>query len=148
MVSSTQIITASDPCDRHQLPPLSPMRTMQGFVRKRVLPVLFPAEGAHATASPIRDSSSVAADAGNGQGPLLLQAWGAGKGEVAPPPPEAGSKIVDRAAEDGKVGALVKASPGKSGEGKKKEVWPSHGSQKDLVFRFFASTQTASVAWE
>eukprot|EP00903_Cladosiphon_okamuranus_P009194 g8781.t1 len=83
----------------------------KGFVRKRVLPVLFPVEGADASASPIRISSSVAADGGDRQGPILLQAWGAGKGEVAPPPPEADSKIVDRAAEDGKVGTLVKASP-------------------------------------
>lgn len=93
-----------------------PMRTKQGFVRKRVLPVVFPAEGgAHTPASPIRDSSSVAAEAGNGQGPLLLlHAWGgAEEGEVSPPPPDVGSKIVDRAAEGGKVGALVKASSGK-----------------------------------
>lgn len=93
------------------------MRTTQGFVRKRVLPVLFPAEGgAHASAFPIRDSSSVAAGVGDGQGPLLLHAWGGAEGGEVSPPPEAGSKIVDRAAEDGKVGALVKASPGEPRE--------------------------------
>eukprot|EP00752_Nemacystus_decipiens_P009573 g8553.t1 len=83
----------------------------KGFVRKRVLPVLFPVEGvAHTSATPIRNSSCVAADEGNGQGPLLLHAWGgARKGDVAEPP-QAGSKIVDRAAQDGKVGALVKVS--------------------------------------
>lgn len=95
---------------------------MQGFVRKRVLPVLFPAEGAHTSASPILDGTRVAADAGNNQGGFLLRAWGAKPGEVGAPPPEAGSKIIDRAAADGKVGALVKASPGKTRE----RGWPPH----------------------
>lgn len=89
-----------------------------------MLPVLFPAEvGAPTSASPVRDGASVAAaEAGDSQGPLLLRAWGAERGEAAPPP-AAGAKIVDRAAADGKVGALVKASPGKPrGRDKERDI--------------------------
>ncbi|CAM9726824.1 unnamed protein product, partial [Ectocarpus sp. 12 AP-2014] len=71
----------------------------KGFVRKRVLPVLFP-EGAQTSFGP-----SAASDEGESQG-LLLSRW---DGVAAPA--EAGSKVVDRAAEDGRLGALVSVSP-------------------------------------
>lgn len=73
---------------------------MQGFVRKRVLPVLFPA-GAKTCFEP-----SAVSDKGESQG-LLLSRW---DGVAAPP--EAGAKVVDRAAEDGRLGTLVSVSPG------------------------------------
>ncbi|CAM9171040.1 unnamed protein product, partial [Ectocarpus sp. 13 AM-2016] len=71
----------------------------KGFVRKRVLPVLFP-EGAQTSFDPSAASNEV-----ESQG-LLLSRW---DGVAAPP--EAGSKVVDRAAEDGRLGALVSVSP-------------------------------------
>lgn len=74
-----------------------------------MLPVLFSAGGAQTRSSPIRDAPSVIADAGNGQG-VLLYTWDSETAVVAPP--EAGSKIVDRAAGDGKLGAVVAVSPG------------------------------------
>ncbi|CAM9238552.1 unnamed protein product [Ectocarpus fasciculatus] len=71
----------------------------KGFVRKRVLPVCFP-EGAETCSDP-----RAVADKGKSQG-LLLSRW---DGVAAPP--EAGSKVVDRTDEDGRLGALVSMSP-------------------------------------
>lgn len=111
-------------------------------MRKRILPVLFPAEGAHTSPSPVRDVSSVAAEAGNSQGPLALHEWEApaGRGEAAPPP-EAGSKIVDGAAGDGKVGALVTASPGKPRERESMSKPPSWCCWQRGCKVFFCSIQ-------
>lgn len=74
-----------------------------------MLPVLFPAGGAQTSPSPILDASYIIADEGNDQG-VLLYTWDSSAGTVAPP--EAGSKIVDRAAQDGKLGAVIAVSPG------------------------------------
>lgn len=93
------------------LPPRSPMRTMQGFVRKRVLPVLFPAGEAQPPPSPILDASCVTGDAGNGQVGLLCT-WDSENADVAPP--GVGSKIVDRTARDEKLGAVIAVSSGES----------------------------------
>lgn len=90
---------------------------MQGFVRKRVLPVIFPGGEGNAAASPIRDVPRVAADVENSNAELLLCKWGSAEVGAATGRPEAGSKVVDQAAGDGKLGALVAVSPGEHVKG-------------------------------
>ncbi|CAM9286295.1 unnamed protein product [Laminaria digitata] len=79
----------------------------KGFVRKRILPVIFPMEANGGSTSPVEHASdsAVAGDAEKSRG-LMLASWGSGVG-----PPEAGSRIVDQAAGEGKLGTLVAVSP-------------------------------------
>lgn len=84
----------------------------QGFVRKRVLPVIFPA-GEGTSASPIGHVPHVAADVEKSPG-LLLREWETAEAGGAMERPEAGSKVVDRAAGNAKLGAIVAVSPGES----------------------------------
>lgn len=89
------------------LPAISSLSLPQGFVRKRILPVLFPGEEIRLSLSPIKNVSSMFSDAREGE-ELVQSTWGLG---VAPP--AAGSTVVDGAAGDGKLGILVAVSPGR-----------------------------------
>lgn len=68
-------------------------------------------EGGDISASPMRSVSIGVDDARKGQ-ELVQSPWGVDSAGVEPP--VVGSNIVDRAAGDAKLGALVAFSPGKS----------------------------------
>lgn len=91
------------------LPPAFPPSVetlLQGFVRKRVLPVLFLTQEIDAPALPVLKAPGVVED------PKCLNALVHLEAGVVPP--AAGSGILDREKGDAKLGALVAAAPGKA----------------------------------
>lgn len=79
----------------------------KGFIRKRLLPVLFTPQGAEASPSPIKTASSLVENRGKIELTQLM--WGDVDSPVGSPP--VGSTVMDRTATGVKLGTLAAVSP-------------------------------------